>query len=587
MASRFRCTPFVRLAVGAAALAIPLFAASSAVAAMGGAIPLTSTNRPDLRTVTLIGSNAQFCFDKTLSQGGGPLSAHLANFVLGGYNPGGGYSTSATAATYPITLAYDLSNTSCVDAVYPSSNGPPANATIDYNQYTYGSVGQGAVTSLSGGAPNAADSTTLTGSTTNNGTTGNTVAPDLTGVAVDKSLNVVTFVFNKNIGNVPDATRFSIVDTGGNTCAGNVGTASASGNSVTVGFPAACGAPYASGNAVGNAVRAVVAPSTVKNATAFGELNNDTEVAIVPLTSGTTAKPDLVSAMLEPSGSAIDYNFDQPITTAPNLIGTPPVAHTPIPGDFKVDLANNSIASGVSETITNTATTGTVRVTFTSGANFNEYDVKATVLVGGATGLNGGNPSTGGSVPVGDNAGAFARGFTSGPDAVAATFASATGDATVTFDQRVFGDGVNPNVPTGFVLLDQSGTPISGGTGTNINFVPAAAGPMQVTVHFNPTAISLAKAIEICGPPDAVVAAKPAECTTGLVDASTGSVFTSGLSPAGNAPNEPNVQQILSPFAVSAKLIKRVTVFKPKAAAHAKKHAKKHAKVRKHRSHKR
>jgi hypothetical protein len=558
MASQFRRTSFVRLAVGAAALAIPLFAAGSAVAAMGGAIPLTSTNRPDLRTVTLVGSNiAQFCFDKTLSQG---TALDGNQFRLGGYNPG----VSTPATTGP-TLKYDLTNTSCVDAVYPATLG--GGATIDYNQYTYGSVGQAAVTSLSGANPNAADSTTLTGSTTNNGTTGNTVAPDLTGVAVNTSFNVVTFVFNKNIGASPAAASFSIVDTGGNTCPGTALSGPPSGNSVTVAF-LACPPPYASGNAVGNAVRAVVAPNTVQNATAGVEFNNDTEVAIVPLTSGKTANPDLVSAMLEPSGSAIDYNFDQPIATA-------------TANQFAVDLANNSIAQGVSETITNTATTGTVRVTFTNGANFNEYDVKATVTVGGATGLNGANPSTGGSVPVGDNAGAFARGFTSGPDAVGATFASATGDATVTFDQRVFGDGT-PNVPAGFVLLDQNGTPISGGAGANINFVPAAAGPMQVTVHFNPTAISLAKAIEICGPPDTLFTTAPAECA----GSPGGSVFTSGLVPG---LNEPNVQQILSPFAVSAKLIKRVTVFN--AAAHAKKHAKKHAKhtkvVRKHRSHKR
>ena len=56
------------------------------------------------------------------------------------------------------------------------------------------------------------------------------------------------------------------------------------------------------------------------------------------------------------------------------------------------------------------ASTGTVRVTFANGANFNEYDVKASVAVGAVTGLNSGLDSTLGSVPVGDNAGAFARG---------------------------------------------------------------------------------------------------------------------------------------------------------------------------------
>ena len=364
-------------------------------------------------------------------------------------------------------------------------------------------------------------------------------------------------MFNKDIGNTPLPANFLIVDTGGNICAAT--SASAGGDTVTATFPSGC-TTFQAGNPVNNAVRAVVLVHAVQSATVGAELNNDFEEAVVPGISGATAKPDLVSAMLEPSGAAVDYNFDQPIGAA-------------TASDFQIDLADNTIATGNAATITNTATTGTVRVTFLNGANFNEYDVKATVAPDGATALNGAPAlaSTGGSVPVGDNAGAFARGFTSGPDAVQTTFDTETGDVTVTFDQRVFASLVTPPVPAGFVLLDQNGTPIVAGAGQTVTVVPAAAGPMQVVVHFGlsqPT-MALAKALEICGPPTDFFAAGnvPVECTN--AGARGGSVFTS-FDPT-PVPDEPNVQQIISPFAVSSQLVKRVTV---RAHKSSKKHAK-------------
>jgi hypothetical protein len=534
---------------------------------MGGAIPLTSTNRPDLRTVTLVtSSGVQFCFDKPLNQ---VTALTGSEFVLGGYNAESNTTKFSSRTPVAGSVQYDLTNANCVDAVYPTPSGD------DLNQYTFGSVGAHAVTGLNTANYNQADSTNLTGSTTNNGTTGNTVAPDLVGVTTNPTFNTVTYVFNKNIGNTPVGASFQIVDSGGNICPSGA-LPSVSDNTVTVVFPVNCPLPFQAGNAVNNAVRAVVLAHGVQNATAAGEFNNDFEEAIVPGTSGQTAKPDLVSAMLEPSGGAVDYNFDQPIGAV-------------TASDFQIDLADNHVATGASATITNTPSTGTVRVTFLNGANFNEYDVKATVAPGGATALNGAPAltSTGGSVPVGDNAGAFARGYSAGPDAVATAFNTATADVTVTFDQRVF--VTHPPIPAGFVLLDQNGTPIVSGAGLTVTVVPAAAGPMQVVVHFGlsqPT-MALAKALEICGPPtDAFGLLSvniPAECAS--AGATGGSVFTSN--DATPLPNEPNVQQILSPFAVSSQLVKRVTVRTHKSATkkHAKKHANKHSKHR--RSHKR
>ena len=88
MGSRLRRGMCARLAVGAAVVVVPLLGAGSAQAAMGGALPLTSTFRPDLSSVTLVSSNtAQFCFDKTLGQSGEEGQHVLAAERLGDDHP--------------------------------------------------------------------------------------------------------------------------------------------------------------------------------------------------------------------------------------------------------------------------------------------------------------------------------------------------------------------------------------------------------------------------------------------------------------------------------------------------------------------
>src|SRR6202012_5577178 len=131
-------------------------------------------------------------------------------------------------------------------------------------------------------------------------------------------------------------------------------------------------------------------------------------------------------------------------------------------------------------TSSNTATAGTVTVAFSNGSQINEYDVKAAVVPGAVTVLN--EPTSGntyGSVPVGDNAGAFARGFTTGPDATAVAFNSTAGTATITFDQRIAATGAGgaPSALGNLVLLDQDGTPIPSATATNVTAFPGPAGP--------------------------------------------------------------------------------------------------------------
>jgi hypothetical protein len=136
-----------------------------------------------------------------------------------------------------------------------------------------------------------------------------------------------------------------------------------------------------------------------------------------------------------------------------------------------------------SETI---ISSNTVRATFSAGQlqNFAERIVEASAY-GCATRSNGCpssagagavqsvNPSAGavtrfnatGGVPVGDNAGAFATGYTTGPDARSVTFNNSNGTVTVQMDQRVdpgslcdYSGGTCGNGY--FELLDNTGTVI-------------------------------------------------------------------------------------------------------------------------------
>jgi hypothetical protein len=286
------------------------------------------------------------------------------------------------------------------------------------------------------------------------------------------------------------------------------------------------------------------------SATTLGFTNEDAQTVIVPGTSGTTGLADLISAVVASDGNTIAYTFDKPIGTVP------------VPADFQVTSAEGDPAFGTgTPTISNTATTGTVTVPFASGSQFNEYDVKASVFPGAVTVLNEpGSGNTFGSVAVGDNAGAFARGFTTGPDATGVTFNSTSGQAVVSFDQRVDLVTTPPNT-LGFVLLDQDGTPVASAPATGATGIPSAAGPVQITVSFPPAAFAVAKALEICGPPDNIntrlagTFAAPAECPAGVTG---GTVFSDHLPCCGEWPN---VQQIISPFATSA-------VLRPGARAH-------------------
>ena len=89
--------------------AFPFIASGVAHAALAGGNPLTTTNRPDLRTVhvSVPLDQATFCFDKELSNqgfGGGPIPPGF--FWLAGYR----YDTGITMSTSNLSS----SNQSCI-----------------------------------------------------------------------------------------------------------------------------------------------------------------------------------------------------------------------------------------------------------------------------------------------------------------------------------------------------------------------------------------------------------------------------------------------------------------------------------------
>ncbi len=504
MAFRLKRASLTRLAVGAAVLAFPLLATGSAQAAIAGANPQTTTNRPDLVSATLSGNEVSYCFDKAVTPGTAGITA--ADFSIGGYRASNEVASSTNG---PIGFPkVDQTNGNCVLTYFDSS------ANQDLNQYTIAGVAAGSVQASSSLQTNNADNTTLTGSTTHNGTTGLTVGPDLTGVVTDINSNTITYVEDQNVtgvtgvGGSTTAANFYYTDAAGNTCFGSA--SASSGNDVTVFFgPGACGP-------VTDAVRAGQVAGAFAAAADTAAFNTDDNV-IVPGQTGLTARPNLLpTTTLESNGSAIDFTFDQPVSNA-------------VAADFLAVLSNSTEVTGTSATING----DTVRVSFsvngTSLSQINEYVVKADITAGAVQGQNGRDLfNAPASEPVGDNAGAFARGFTTAQDAFGVTFA-ANGVATVDMDQRGFADvgGIFGTPGAGFSLLDANGNFIA--AGNNATFPTQGAGQQAVQVDFTPAQIAVAKSIEISG-------------------------YPFGLSATETFLGEGNVQQILSPTVTASKL---------------------------------
>ena len=210
---------------------------------------------------------------------------------------------------------------------------------------------------------------------------------------------------------------------------------------------------------VNAAVRAGLDQSVVNNATSDGFNNADTQTAIVPGTSGTTGLADLLSAVVSADGNHISYTFDKPIGAAPD----PQRVQSPSSADGR-----HRVRVPATPTISNTATTGTVTVSFASGSQFNEYDVKACGPPGAVTVLN--QPAHRQHLRVGS------RGRQCRRVRARVHHRSGRDRGHVQQHHRPSGDHVRPaagpdlprNDPAGFVLLDSNGTPVAGANATGV-----------------------------------------------------------------------------------------------------------------------
>lgn len=527
MAHRLKCARISRTAVAAAVVASSFVVVGVAQAAIAGAPPETTTSRPALTSATILsGTTVDFCFNQSVASS----TLTGGKFLVGGYRAG--RAVPATTAALEQASSANAPAFNCVRATFPAAVG-------DINQYTIGTVLGNAVTSPNGNMNTFGDSTALTGSDTHNGTTGLTIAPDLAGVLVDATANTIQYTEDQAVGTaVIMGGKFSFTDGGGNTCPAGPASASASGNVVTVNFTGNKCGPLGTFEPVSNAVRATQAQGAV-TAAADPTASNTDDTVVVPNApnGGKTARPDLVSAALVPNGGAIDFTFDSNVTVPiPPLVGGALGA-----GGFFADLSTGDKIPGQSATIIAVSTTSTtVRVVFPNLTSYDEYLVKGSVGSGAVLGAGVAPAAIGfntpGSAMAGDNAGAFARGFTTGPDAFSAVLNRTTGVASILLDQRAHAS----SVPANIMLLDSNGNPIVSATGAGISFPSQGAGPQMVTVQFAPAQIASAAniAIENSASPPTVV----------------GSAFQTFVSASGVGTDQPNVDQILAPTTTAALL---------------------------------
>ena len=410
---RLRALPLAVLV----ALAVP----ASANAAMGGGNALTTSLRPDLRSATVQSTNAvddtttvRVCFSKAIAS-----LPQSARFHMGTYNAPYVFAGSITATSAT------RSTSNCADAVFPNFDATQFTfVTVDGSQGTAPDGGTSAVST--NGFGNIEDSTALIGSKTNNGTRGFSTGPDLVGITVNNAAATIDYTFDQRVGGIVGgvgdlAGAFSYSLPNGTPVNSLPGAAnrsiSSDGLTVRVNFPAAT---------IQNAVRGFVqfAALVAKSDGSSSGLNPGRSAAR-PGSAGFTDAPDLVSVTVNGGRDALLFQYDQVLTAvgAQNL--------------FHAGLAfSGSVSGNGAPTIVGGAGVGnTVSVPCTSDCNrIDEYIVSGWADAGAATGAA--LPSTFGGVAAGGNAGAFATGFTTAPEALSVTFDNATDIARVRMDQR-------------------------------------------------------------------------------------------------------------------------------------------------------
>jgi len=445
-------------------MAFPLIVTGVAQASIAGALP-ASTSGPNLRSATILSSTTvEVCYNKTLNST--YETGRSGDFALYGYRSDNESVTNSGAAVDP-------TNTNCLIVTFVAGSAP--SGIGDMTQYTVlTDFGSGAESNTST-ALSLEDSVTLTGSTTHAGTTGVSTGPNLVGIQTPTGTNLtthtLTYVFDKQVSGTFDATKFFFIDGAGNTCPGTSILSSPAGSTnVTVTFTP-CGA-----SDVGSAVRGGVKLGGVHSYSDSTSINPNESVILPSAPSGgATQRADLVSAALATGNAdAVTYTFDKPV-----IVDTS--------SDFIVELSD-----GTTRAASGCTGGGGTTVTCSFGGNLSfqdEYAVIAWVYGGTTAGTsavsNADAPTTfgtPGSAPIGDNAGAFGRGFTTGADVFGISISG--GVITVNVDQRVtFVD------MTDITLLTATGATVTA-TGTPAFNSSAPAGPETITLTYPASALT-------------------------------------------------------------------------------------------------
>jgi hypothetical protein len=438
-----RARSLARLAVGLVALGAPFLGASVAQGALGTSTTLSlgSINRPVLTSVTATGDTGlvSYCFATPSSLAvTGPYVT--TDFWLGGYDD--------SFRQEPVTVSQESNN--CVQATF---------AQGQRTQDSYGGVEEDATFVIVGGSPigNEADGAPLNGSVSHNGTRGLTTGPDLQTVLKPGS-NRLTFVYDQNVqedtlcSSPPCATEeFLFYDQAGNLHGNGFSFANGAGpvivavsdNLVTVQYNATNGDAVNDATVALNPRRAdgetgggpIDSSGPLRADTPFGGSNRNPSLSVaVPGSSGNTDQLDLVGGVaatrLVANGDSnqIAFQFDGNVALTSTGLNSPGECFAAVISNAQSEFAESATATG-----------NTVTATFSDGdglQQFSEMVVAASVLNQECVqSTTGGVFNTFGGKPVGNNADAFALGYTDGPDALG--LSRSGGDMRVRVDQRV------------------------------------------------------------------------------------------------------------------------------------------------------
>ena len=479
-----RSRSLARIAVGLVALGVPLLAVSSAQAAMGTANQVTTTN-PDVRTATILPlfNEVEVCFDGPIDLAPG---AGAATITVDGYLA----QNALSVATGPPTIT----SANCAKSQFPGSTNLEAT--------TFTHVFAGGFKNLTNSQTNLTDSLPLNGSTTHNGTRGNSSQPDQTGVVVNEGQNQIAYLYDEELdltGGSPacpspfaPAANANFVFSDSQGAIHNDGFVISCSNTNNIGavlvdFDLG---PNPDPTSVSVAQRAWTRQNQVRAATHSGMFGagNSLFSSIVPGKTGASNDPDLLSTELvtpDGSGNQMDFHYDE------NLANV-------VQNAFHVTLADSIRCTSTSANIING---DTVRATFGAGAcpdafapnppgpnpgeQVSEYWIGGFADPGAVQGSDDNAPVNDNGLPAGGNAGAFALGYSSGVDPLSATVNDAAGTVTILMDQRMITAAPNAQ------LVDDSGLTGIFGTPTSIG-ASAVPGQRPVTYQYAPSDLASA-----------------------------------------------------------------------------------------------